>query len=392
MPMPLAEKLRPKNLSEYIGQRHLLDENRPLHLFLQHQFLPSLIFYGPAGVGKTSLVQVLAQHLQANLHSFSAVHTGVKEIKETIEVLRKKKSHQEKNLLFIDEIHRFSKSQQDALLAAVEKGWVTFIGATTENPSFEIIPALLSRTQIYTLQKLTTTEMQKLINRALTLENRSISEVVQDQLLMHADGDGRRLLNSLEQLFYAFSDEHLANLKVEELTDFWSNARTLAHDKEAHYDLISALIKSIRGSDEQAAIYWLARLLHGGEDLIFIARRLIISASEDIGLANPNALLLANQTFEAVQKIGMPEARIPLAMCVMYLAKSGKNNRAYCAIDAALNFVAKNPAYPVPLHLRNPATAWMKNQGYGKDYIYTHDDPNTPQSFLPNELETLNFC
>lgn len=388
---PLAEKLRPKTFAEYIGQKHLLGEKGALTLFLQHQFLPSIIFYGPPGVGKTSLVHILADQLKAKLYILSAVHAGVKELKEVIEKIQKTSSLENKNILFIDEIHRFNKAQQDALLQAVEKGWITLIGATTENPSFEIIPALLSRCQIYVLKKLTAEEAKELLERALITESVPLPQAAKIALIAYADGDGRKLINTLEQLIHAFSKDALEKITTEMLESFWLQ-KTIAHDDEAHYDLISALIKSIRGSDADAAVYWLARLLKAGEDVKFIARRLLISAAEDIGLANPNALLLANQTFDAVHKLGMPEARIPLSLCTIYLANAAKDNTAYKAIDAALDFVAHHPAYPVPLHLRNAPTRWMKNQQLGNPYIYPHDDPNSPQNYLPCEIDSLNLC
>lgn len=389
---PLAERLRPKNLEEYIGQEHLLGKQGPIRKFIQNNRLPSLIFWGPPGVGKTSLAQLLSENLNRNFYALSAVNAGVKEVRAVIESAEKSAAFdQYPPILFIDEIHRFSKSQQDSLLAAVEKGIVVLIGATTENPSFEVISPLLSRCQVYTLKHLEVDELKALVDQALSrdewLKEKRIEIAEYEKLLSASGGDARKLLNLLE---------NIANLKEDNSpinNDFVAECisnNPLIYDKdgEQHYDVISAFIKSIRGSDPNAALYWLARMIEGGEDPKFIARRLVISASEDIGLANPNALLLATQSFTAIEQIGMPEGRIILSQCTVYLACSAKSNASYMAIDKARAIVRETGNLSVPMHLRNAPTKLMKELGYGEDYKYPHDYPGgfAAQDYMPTEL------
>lgn len=387
--VPLAERLRPLTIEDYIGQRHLVGEGAPLRLLLDQGHVPSLILWGPPGVGKTTLARILARTLSLPLHTLSAVHSGVKEVREVIEQAKKEAglfTRGASPLLFIDEIHRFSKSQQDSLLQAVEQGVVTLIGATTENPSFEVIRPLLSRCQVYVLEPLSQEDLLQLLDRALTqdalLRDQHIEVQQTGALLRYSGGDGRKLLNILE--LCAQSGEVITDALVDRLLQ----QHPLAYDKDGdqHYDLISAFIKSIRGSDPDAALYYMARMIEGGEDPLFIARRLVISASEDIGLANPNALLLANACFDAVSKIGMPEGRIPLAEAAIYLATSPKSNSAYQAVGAALAYVKRTGDLPVPLHLRNAPTSLMASLGYADGYKYAHDYPGhfVPQQFLPD--------
>ncbi len=376
---PLAERMRPQNLSEYVGQQHLVGEGAVLRQAIENGRIPSFILWGPPGVGKTTLAQMIAKLLNKPFYQLSAINAGVKDIRDAIESAEKQTLFQQKGaILFIDEIHRFSKSQQDALLGAVEKGVVTLIGATTENPSFEVIPALLSRCQVYVLQHLGKDELIGLVQRALhddeQLKNLDIDIAEYEALLLYSGGDARRLLNALELIVnYRKPGEpfRITNELVRELIQ--QNAALYDKTGEQHYDIISAFIKSMRGSDPNAAVYWLARMLDGGEDIEFIARRMVILAAEDVGLANPNALLLATTTMDAIRMIGMPEARIILSECAIYLATSPKSNSAYMAIDNALALVRQTGSLPVPLHLRNAPTKLMKELNYGSGYQYAHD-------------------
>ena len=395
MTKPLAERLRPNSLEEYVGQQHIIGKGAPLRRIIESKHgIPSFILWGPPGVGKTTLATIISHTIDVPFYTLSAVTSGVKEVREVIDKATKERFFSNSApILFIDEIHRFSKSQQDSLLGAVEKGIVTLIGATTENPSFEVIRPLLSRCQTYILQPLSKNDLETLLQRAITedveLQQRNIELRETDALLHFSGGDARKLLNVLELVVDAFEGDD----KVIITNDFVKQClqqNPLAYDKggEMHYDIISAFIKSIRGSDPDAAIYWLARMISSGEDPKFIARRLVISASEDIGLANPNALLLANAAFDAVQKIGWPEGRIPLAEATIYLATSPKSNSAYLAINKALEIVNETGNQPVPLHLRNAPTTLMKEVGYGDGYKYSHDYPNNfvEQQYMPDAL------
>ena len=394
MSEPLAERLRPRTLDDYIGQKHLVGEGAVLRKMIDAGRVSSFILWGPPGVGKTTLAQIIANKLETPFYTLSAVTSGVKDVRDVIEKAQKGRFFNEASpILFIDEIHRFSKSQQDSLLGAVEKGVVTLIGATTENPSFEVIRPLLSRCQLYVLKSLEKDDLLELLNRALSqdtfLKERHIELKETGAMLRYSGGDARKLLNILELVV-----ETAGNGNVE-ITDAFVEQclqqNPLAYDKdgEMHYDIISAFIKSIRGSDPDAALYWMARMIEGGEDPQFIARRLVISAAEDIGLANPNALLPANAAFDAVMKIGWPEGRIPLAECAVYLATSPKSNSAYLGIDAALELVQRTGNQPVPLHLRNAPTKLMKDLGYHDGYKYSHDYPGhfTPQQYMPDDLQ-----
>lgn len=398
---PLAERLRPKTLDDYIGQTHLVGKNGVLRRMITTGNVSSFILWGPPGVGKTTLARILANATKAPFFTLSAVTSGVKDVREVIDRCRSEAMGMfstGRPILFIDEIHRFSKSQQDSLLGAVENGTVTLIGATTENPSFEVIRPLLSRAQVYVLKSLEEPELLTLLNRAISTDEILKSSDVQveqtDALFRFSGGDARKLLNILDLLQQStpLGTPMVINDSIVTST---LQQNPLAYDKqgEMHYDIISAFIKSVRGSDPDAAVYWLARMIEGGEDPVFIARRLAILAGEDIGLANPNALLLANATFDIVHKVGMPEARIPLAECTIYLATSPKSNSAYMAIDAALAEVRKSGNLPVPLHIRNAPTSLMKNLGYGADYKYAHDYPGNfvRQQFLPDALEGHRF-
>lgn len=398
---PLAERLRPKTLDDYIGQTHLVGENGVLRRMITTGNVSSFILWGPPGVGKTTLARILANATKASFFTLSAVTSGVKDVREVIDRCRSEAMGMfstGRPILFIDEIHRFSKSQQDSLLGAVENGTVTLIGATTENPSFEVIRPLLSRAQVYVLKSLEEPELLTLLNRAISTDEILKSSNVQveqtDALFRFSGGDARKLLNILDLLQQStpLGTPMVINDSIVTST---LQQNPLAYDKqgEMHYDIISAFIKSVRGSDPDAAVYWLARMIEGGEDPVFIARRLAILAGEDIGLANPNALLLANATFDIVHKVGMPEARIPLAECTIYLATSPKSNSAYMAIDAALAEVRKSGNLPVPLHIRNAPTSLMKNLGYGADYKYAHDYPGNfvRQQFLPDALDGHRF-
>lgn len=393
MSQPLAERMRPRTLDDYIGQRHLVGEGAVLRRMIDSGRIASFILWGPPGVGKTTLAQIIAHKLETPFFTLSAVTSGVKDVRDVIEKAQKGRFFNEASpILFIDEIHRFSKSQQDSLLGAVERGIVTLIGATTENPSFEVIRPLLSRCQLYVLKSLEKDDLLQLLDRALhtdvILKERQIELKETDAMLRFSGGDARKLLNILELVVEADSSEKV--VITDEVVVARLQQNPLAYDKdgEMHYDIISAFIKSIRGSDPDAALYWLARMIEGGEDPKFIARRLVISAAEDIGLANPNALLLANTAFDVIQKIGWPEGRIPLAECTVYLATSPKSNSAYLGIDAALDLVRRTGNQPVPLPIRNAPTQLMKELGYHDGYKYPHDYPGhfTEQQYLPDEL------
>lgn len=398
MAQPLAERLRPRTLDEYIGQKHLVGEGAVLRKMIDAGRISSFILWGPPGVGKTTLAQIIANKLETPFYTLSAVTSGVKDVRDVIEKAQKGRFFNEASpILFIDEIHRFSKSQQDSLLGAVEKGIVTLIGATTENPSFEVIRPLLSRCQLYVLKSLEKDDLLELLHRAITtdveLKKRKIDLQQTDAILRYSGGDARKLLNILELVVESSPTEDVVITDKVVVDRLQQNPLAYDKDGEMHYDIISAFIKSIRGSDPDAAIYWLARMIEGGEDPKFIARRLVISAAEDIGLANPNALLLANAAFDAVQKIGWPEGRIPLAEATVYLATSAKSNSAYLAVDAALARVRQTGNQPVPLHLRNAPTQLMADLGYHDGYKYPHDFPNhfTPQQYLPDALRDERF-
>jgi putative ATPase len=391
---PLAERMRPKTLSEYVGQKHLVGEKGALSNALRTKHLPSIILWGPPGVGKTTLANLLATELKRPFYVLSAISSGVKDVRETIEKAKNARFfNQPSPILFIDEIHRFSKSQQDSLLGAVEQGIVTLIGATTENPSFEVIGALLSRCQVYVLEPLAKEEMMELVQYAIKhdeiLKTREINIAEETAMLRYAGGDARKLLNILELMAGITPEGEIVKI-TDEAVQNALQSNIAAYDKggELHYDIISAFIKSIRGSDPNAAVYWLARMIEGGEDLSFIARRILILAAEDIGLANPNALLIANQCFDAVERIGYPESRIILSQAVIYLACSPKSNASYMAINEAIELVKKTGNLPVPLHLRNAPTQLAKSLGYGKDYKYAHNYPGNfiEQEFLPKEI------
>ena len=398
MAQPLAERLRPRTLEDYIGQQHLVGEGAVLRKMIEAGRISSFILWGPPGVGKTTLAQIIANKLETPFYTLSAVTSGVKDVRDVIEKAQKVRFFNEASpILFIDEIHRFSKSQQDSLLGAVEKGIVTLIGATTENPSFEVIRPLLSRCQLYVLKTLEKDDLLTLLDRAIhtdsILKERDIDLKETGAMLRYCGGDARKLLNILELVVEAEPEGTV--VITDEMVKNRLQQNPLAYDKdgEMHYDIISAFIKSIRGSDPDAALYWLARMIEGGEDPQFIARRLIISASEDIGLANPNALLLANAAFDAVMKIGWPEGRIPLAEATVYLATSPKSNSAYLGVDAALAKVRETGNQPVPLPIRNAPTQLMKELGYHDGYKYPHDYPGhfTEQQYLPDTLVSERF-
>ena len=391
---PLAERMRPTQLDELVGQQHLVGKGSILRTAIEGGKIPSLILWGPPGTGKTTLANIIAHTLQVPFFTLSAISAGVKEVREVIAQAQKIRSA----ILFIDEIHRFNKGQQDALLGAVEKGTITLIGATTENPSFEVNSALLSRCQVYVLKSLTEEEMVTLLQTAIEkdifLKEKNIQLLETEALINISGGDARKLLNLLELVtdaFFAEKDITITDKAVMEI----AQQRIALYDKsgEQHYDIISAFIKSMRGSDPNAAIYWLARMIEGGEDVKFIARRMVIFASEDIGNANPNALLLANATFDAVNKIGYPESRIILAQCATYLAATPKSNASYMAIEEAIEMVRKEGDLPVPLHIRNAPTGLMKGLGYGKNYKYAHsyEGAFTEQEFLPDEIKGTTF-
>ena len=411
--LPLAERMRPKRLKDYIGQKHLVGEGAILRQMIESGNLSSFILWGPPGVGKTTLARIIAHELERPFYTLSAVTSGVKDVRDIIEKAKQTKAlmlhfgqpqamqdpqkQQGSPILFIDEIHRFSKSQQDSLLGAVEEGVITLIGATTENPSFEVITPLLSRCAVYVLKPLNKSDLMELMERTLkedeVLRTRKVDIRETDSILRYSGGDARKLLNILELVVNTTAPtEEDGEIVIDNQTvTMRLQQNPVAYDKdgEMHYDIISAFIKSIRGSDPDAAIYWLARMVAAGEDPKFIARRLVISASEDIGLANPNALLIANNAFDAVSKIGWPEGRIPLAMATIYLATSPKSNSAYCAINSALELVKKTGNMPVPLHLRNAPTELMAELGYGEEYKYSHDFPShfARQQFMPDMLQ-----
>ena len=398
---PLAERMRPKTLDEYIGQKHLVGEGAVIRRMIESGNISSFILWGPPGVGKTTLAKIIAEQTQVPFYTLSAVTSGVKDVRELLERCRADASSvfsKGRPVLFIDEIHRFNKSQQDSLLGAVENGTVTLIGATTENPSFEVIRPLLSRAQVYVLKPLENNDLLELLQRAITkdrvLSKKGVKVEETEALLRFSGGDARKLLNILDLMLQALGEDEPFVINDELVTErLQQNPMAFDKDGEMHYDIISAFIKSIRGSDPDAAIYWLARLIAGGEDPKFIARRLVISASEDIGLANPNALLLANATFDTIQKIGWPEGRIPLAECVIYLATSPKSNSAYMAINTALQYVEQTGNMPVPLHLRNAPTKLMEQMGYGCGYKYAHDYPGNfvRQKFMPEKSGNPQF-
>ena len=394
--IPLAERIRPRKLSEVIGQKHLIGEKGTLKTAITNKLIPSMIFWGPPGVGKTTLANLIAQELDRPFYTLSATNSGVKDVRE---VIQKATSlglfGKDIPILFIDEIHRFSKAQQDSLLGAVEKGVITLIGATTENPSFEIISALLSRSQVYVLESLSKDDLQELLERAIrqdeVLSKQKITLKETESLMQISGGDARKLLNILELVVSSVDEKEI--IITNDLVIEIAQQNIVRYDKngEQHYDIISAFIKSIRGSDPNASVYWLARMIEGGEDVKFIARRLIILASEDIGNANPTALVIANNCFQAINVIGFPEARITLSQAVIYLACSPKSNASYMAINQAQEEVQKSGNLSVPLHLRNAPSKLMKELGYGKDYLYSHDKPNDTQEFLPDEISGITF-
>lgn len=399
MDAPLAERVRPRSLDQYISQSHLVGEKGILTNQLKVGFIPSMIFWGPPGTGKTTLAEIIAQESERPFYTLSAINSGVKDIREVIEKAKKSTGlFTPKNpILFIDEIHRFSKSQQDSLLGAVEKGWITLIGATTENPSFEVIPALLSRCQVYVLEAFTKADLNDLLLRAIQndiiLQKKDIILEQTEALFRLSGGDGRKLLNTFELIVNSTAQDKI--ILTNELVMQTVQKNTVLYDKtgEQHYDIISAFIKSIRGSDPNAAVYWLARMIEGGEDLKFIARRLIIAASEDIGNANPTALIMANNTFQAVSVIGYPESRILLSQCAIYLATSPKSNSTYLAIGKAQQAVKQTGDLSIPIHLRNAPTKLMKELGYGQQYLYSHDFENNFafQEFLPEAISGTIF-
>ena len=394
MAQPLAERMRPKTLDDYIGQKHLVGEGAVLRKLIDAGRISSFILWGPPGVGKTTLAQIIANRLETPFYTLSAVTSGVKDVRDVIDKARSNRFFsQQSPILFIDEIHRFSKSQQDSLLGAVETGVVTLIGATTENPSFEVIRPLLSRCQLYVLKSLEKEDLLELLRHTLErdalMKEKQVELRETDAMLRYSGGDARKLLNILELVVEADTEVPVVITDEKVVERLQQNPLAYDKDGEMHYDIISAFIKSIRGSDPDGALYWLARMVEGGEDPAFIARRLVISASEDIGLANPNALLLANAAFDAVMKIGWPEGRIPLAEATVYLATSPKSNSAYEGINTALDLVRRTGNLPVPLHLRNAPTKLMKQLGYGKDYKYAHayEGHFVKQQFLPDEVQ-----
>lgn len=395
MKAPLAERLRPKHLSDYLSQSHLVGENGTISQMIKRDLVPSIIFWGPPGIGKTTLANLISKETRRSFFTLSAISSGVKDVREVIQKAKQNQGlfEQKNPILFIDEIHRFSKSQQDSLLGAVEKGWITLIGATTENPSFEVIPALLSRCQVYVLNEFSKADLIQLLERALKedefLSKKEIELQQTTSLLRLSGGDARKLLNIFELVINSVDETPV--IITDELVEEKIQQKTARYDKtgEQHYDIISAFIKSIRGSDPNAAVYWLARMIEGGEDVKFIARRLIILASEDIGNANPTALIMANNTFQAVNTIGFPEARIILSQCVIYLATSAKSNASYQAINKAQALVKETGDLSVPLSIRNAPTKLMKDLGYGDNYKYAHNYENsfTQAEFMPDEIK-----
>lgn len=395
---PLAERLRPTSLDDYIGQEHLIGEGGVLRKMIESGKISSFLLWGPPGVGKTTLAKIIANTLDRPFYTLSAVSSGVKDVRDAIDKAQRTQFFNKPNpILFIDEIHRFSKSQQDSLLGAVEQGVITLIGATTENPSFEVISPLLSRCQVYILNSLGKTDLLKIVDLAITkdtyLKTKEIILEEDEALLRFSGGDARKLLNVLELIINAEGDDHVVITNDKVIDRLQNTMATYDKNGEMHYDIISAFIKSMRGSDPDAAVYWLARMIEGGEDVKFIARRMLILAAEDIGLANPNALLLAQSTFDAVHKIGFPEARIILSQCAIYLATSAKSNSAYEAIDAAIAVVKATGDLPVPLHIRNAPTKLMKELGYGKEYKYAHSFKGNfaEQDFMPKEVKKQTF-
>lgn len=398
MSEPLAERMRPHTLDQYVGQKHLVDEGAVLRKMIDAGRISSFILWGPPGVGKTTLAQIIANKLETPFYTLSAVTSGVKDVRDVIERAKNNRFFNSRSpILFIDEIHRFSKSQQDSLLGAVERGTVTLIGATTENPSFEVIRPLLSRCQLYVLKPLEKDDLLELLHRAIDedveLKKKKIVLTETNAMLRFSGGDARKLLNILELVVEAEDTDEIEITDEKVVNRLQQNPLAYDKDGEMHYDIISAFIKSIRGSDPDAALYWMARMIEGGEDPQFIARRLVISAAEDIGLANPNALLLANAAFDAVMKLGWPEGRIPLAEATVYLASSPKSNSAYLGIDTAIGVVKETGNLPVPLHLRNAPTSLMKELGYSDGYKYSHDYPGhfVEQQFLPDALQNTRI-
>lgn len=397
--VPLAEQLRPKDLDSVVGQEHLTGSNAPIRKMLENDHLHSIIFWGPPGTGKTTLAEIISEKSGRKFYKLSAINSGVKEVREVIEQAKQQNLFSGKSpILFIDEIHRFNKTQQDSLLQAVEKGWIVLIGATTENPSFEVVSALLSRCQVYVLKPINYEKLEEIIDLAVNTFNnihqKKLSFSENQALIQYSGGDARKLINSVEMVLNHYQNESKTEISNEEVLQVLQEVMALYDkDGEQHYDIISAFIKSIRGSDPNATVYWLARMLVGGEDIKFIARRLVILASEDIGLANPNALTMATQCFQAINVIGNPEARIILSECAVYLAVSPKSNSTYIAINQAMDFVKKTGNLPVPLHLRNAPTKLMKNMDYGKDYQYAHSYEGNfvDLEFLPEEVQNTVF-